>query len=662
MATAPAISAGQVNEPQIAAIARIALAEFAADGLIVIDERPQPSRVVAGEGAAADSMGEAIARLPSLTSGSDSAVVVTSCGGARVMSTSLDIGDDEPIGTMHVIFGNESSAPSGEQLRGLARAFARHIGLVLAHSMLRTERERRDAVSDELVALDNLACSPQAIEEMTGLVADILHSSIGSTAASIVVWDEERDVLRALPGAFGVAQRELQASVSGRVANLHRSSARVFATGHPYMTNRATRDPGVLQAYVAKFQIARMLSVPLNTGVRRAGVLTLINKPTDFTVGDITVVEGIAPRIAMAVELARTIARLRTQQRLDAILSTGAVAIATGREVQACLLPALQGWCEVTDASLAALVPLSDPPLIWHARPADEALESRLIEDGRKLEHRSAGALPKTVGDPGWAALHAPVELGGERIATLSTLRQTGESFGPVELRALSRLASLSALAWATERYQRKLAELAGMRERERIADELHDHVAQILFAAQLGLDSMLESDDRTALDTERIADVRALLTKGDAAIRNLIGWHATTPTPGLARRLRLEIEAVEAEFGVMVRVEMPADNVVNHIRGAVADCLVKVAREAAVNAAKHAGQCRIGLDLHLQADEKIVITVVDDGLGVPDESVIPAERGLRSLRRAVKDAGGTLRISKLGHSFGTRVTASFPI
>jgi signal transduction histidine kinase len=99
----------------------------------------------------------------------------------------------------------------------------------------------------------------------------------------------------------------------------------------------------------------------------------------------------------------------------------------------------------------------------------------------------------------------------------------------------------------------------------------------------------------------------------------------------------------------------------VNPIRGSVADCLVKVAREATVNAAKHAGKCRIGVNLDVQAEDRVVLTVLDDGLGAPD-GIGTGRHGIGSLRRAVRDAGGTLRISRLGTGFGTRVTASFPI
>ena len=56
----------------------------------------------------------------------------------------------------------------------------------------------------------------------------------------------------------------------------------------------------------------------------------------------------------------------------------------------------------------------------------------------------------------------------------------------------LLRFAKLTALAWATERYQQQRAELARTEERARIADDLHDDVAQMLFAAQMSLDSVL--------------------------------------------------------------------------------------------------------------------------------------------------------------------------
>lgn len=526
-----------------------------------------------------------------------------------------------------------------------------------------TPRGVAAAVTESLNVLDGFVRSPNAVAGVTDVVALAGRALTGATAACITVWDEDRDILRALPGAFGSSNRDLPASITGPVSNPGSSAARTFTTGRSHLSNSASGDPDVLQGYVALFKIDRMLCVPLTSGTRPIGVLILANKPTDFTQEDVTAVEAAAPRIATAVELARLFARMRMQSRLEAILADAAVTIASGRSVGDALLPAFQSLTAVMEATVMALFARDGrSPLIWRRGPRDELLERRFVMDASLLTQRSAGAFPQAAGDPGWAALHAPVELYGEHTATLSILRRNGEPFGSDEAKALSRLANITALAWATERYQHQLAELARARERDRIGEELHDRVAQILFAAQLGLDSILEGGEGPADLRHRIAEVRALLTKGDSAIRDVIERLESKPGEGLSRRLRLAVEAVEEEFGVAVHVDIPDEAAVNRAAKDVADCLVKVAREATTNAAKHAGPCRIFLRLDMKGADRIVIQVVDDGLGVLEGARTSGGRGMRSLRRAAKDAGGTLRVSRNHQGFGTCVSASLPM
>ncbi|GAC1527811.1 MAG: hypothetical protein NVS3B1_18460 [Marmoricola sp.] len=517
-------------------------------------------------------------------------------------------------------------------------------------------------VSEALSALDEVVRSPDALARITGAVRRAVQALTGATAVCITVWDEQNDIMRALPGAFGSTDRNLPASMTGPVSNLRSSAARTFTTGRPYLSNSASGDPNVLQGYVDLFMIERIMCVPLTYGKRPIGVLILANKPADFTDTDIHAVQRIGSRIAMSVELARLFTRVRLQQRLEAVLADAAVAIASGLSVRDCLLPAFRKLSAVTDATVVALISQDGrAPLVWRRGPQDEALERRLTTDARQLAGGSAGAYPQSAGDPGWASLHAPVELYGERTATLSMLRRNGEPFGNDEAGVLGRLANITALAWATERYQHQLAELARARERDRIGDELHDRVAQILFAAQLGLDSVLEDSYGAGadLDLQRIAEVRALLTKGDRVIRDVITHLGSQPDEGLSRRIRLVVDEVEEEFGVAVHVDITDEAAVNKVSRRVADCVVRIAREATVNAAKHAGPCRIRLDLFVDESNRAVIRVSDDGLGVTG----PAEddrRGIRSLRRAAADSDGTLRISRSRHGLGTCVTGSF--
>lgn len=641
-------------------VARVAYRALDADVLLVVD----PGGGHGDEPAVVTRVGDRAPRLCRELGEALAAVApdVRTWGAHRVRSVGLDDGSGRPVGVLHV--GWIGTATVTDHCEPVVRAFARHLGLTLArHS------DRVPAVTyadDELLPWEDPDRMPDAIREITGQVTEILGPVTGARAVGITVWDPERQILRALPGAFGSDDDTLAASVTGPVTNMLSAGSRVFACGEPYLSNDAGADPGVLQPYAEVFRIGRLLSVPLEGRCRRVGVLHLANKPTDFTATDIAAVEALAPRLAASVELAGTVERMAAQQRLEGILTATAVAVASGTPLQDCLVPAFDRLGTEIDASVVALVPLGSEPLIRCAGPRpSEELEARLVADARALVTTPSGAYPRHAGDPGWAALHAPVELDGVHTATLAVLRRTGRPFTSQEEDVVGRLSRLVTLAWTTERYQHQLAEIARFRERERIADGLHDRVAQIFFAAGIGIDSVLENR-RDAPEDQRLVEVRELLVHGDAIVREVIHQLETRPESGLTWRLRREVEAVEDEFGVVVRVELP-DHDLTLVSKPVVDAAVRVAREGIVNAAKHAGPCRIGLWVDASADG-LAVAVVDDGFDAGSDARARARastasgRGLTSLRRTVEDVGGTLTVDSAAGGFGTRVRASFPL
>ena len=631
---------------------RLAVTVLGADGLLVVDQRAAEPRVVIAEGLTASELAEA---LDTLEAPAGEEVHGGTLGERRILSTSLCLDAGEPIGSLYVVYSAGTRLPA--DLDMLVRAFGRHIGFAVARGSTGHRGGPNRTVAPRWENLERL---PESVNGITGLVADFVRPLTGAATVGITVWDEERSILRALPGAFGAKDVALVASVTGPATNMLSTGTRVFTTGQSYLSNHASGDPGILQSYVEMFRIRRILSVPLDVGDRRIGVLHLVNKPADFTTDDIAAVESVTPQIAIAVDLARLVLQMTARHRMEKILSGAAVAIASGQPVAECLVPAFDELASVTGASVVALFPHDGPPLIRRAGPSDPELERRLARDARDLDSRSSGAFPHRPGDPGWAAMHAPVDLYGERTATLSVLRRAGEPFVAEEQDVVARLARLVALAWATERYQHQLAEIARLRERELIADELHDRVAQILYAAQLGIDTVLE-DAPGNPDAERMVEVRELLIKGDTAIRNVI--RQLTPgqaSVGLGHRLRLEVESVEDEFGVAVHVELPPDDELRAVARPVADAVVKIAREGTVNAAKHAGPCRVTLEIRLEGDE-LVLSILDDGLGLPsaDQGL---GYGLSSLYRQVEAMGGKLAVLAGAGGFGTRLVASLPL
>jgi two-component system, NarL family, sensor histidine kinase UhpB len=71
---------------------------------------------------------------------------------------------------------------------------------------------------------------------------------------------------------------------------------------------------------------------------------------------------------------------------------------------------------------------------------------------------------------------------------------------------------------------------------------------------------------------------------------------------------------------------------------------LYRVVQEGLINALRHARASQV--DMSLEADaQRIVVTVSDDGVGLPQEWSRPGHFGLRGLAERIRHLGGTLSI-----------------
>lgn len=571
--------------------------------------------------------------------------------------------DGQPLGAVSVLARPEAPNPP-DGTSPLVQSFARHMAVTMAYGRLGAPPESE--ITLDFASVDELTSRTWTFTEMLRRLHEAIEEAIGARLTAISVWDEKRDVLQFLPGSFRAPNSKAH-SYQIPNSNVRSNGARVFRTGRPYMSNDARADPGILQSYVEVFDISNALSVPLTADDRRVGVLHLANKPTDFTIEDMAAVERLAPRVALAVEFRRSVLKLYEQQKLEAALVSAATAIAAGRSARAWVRPTFREIAVALDVAMMALTFPGAQQLSHKSAMVTAELErgflARAAEGG---EQSRTGGEAATAGDPGWADLHVPVTLQGERIATLSILRTRHEPLTDSQLDGVGRLAELTALAWGSERYQHQRAELARLRERQRIADDLHDRVAQILYAAQLGLDSVLERDGLAPADAERIADARGLLVRGDREIREVIHQLSPVSSDGIVERIAATVESVGADFDVPIRLEVApalADRL-EDTRPVWADSFVRAGREAMVNAAKHAGPCRITVSLAIRdsIDRRVLLTVVDDGIGrARDERQARQGHGIEAVRRSIVEHGGRLRVSRR-QPVGTTVTVSMPL
>ena len=543
----------------------------------------------------------------------------------------------------------------------LLSVYARHAAVVVAYRAFDPHQAAFNSEDTSGDLLDELVLSANDMRDLTQKLAALAARLFGAGLTGVMIWDEPRGILEMVPGSFAAAD-ELVASYKVRVANAYSNAARVFATGWPYLSNQVPGDTGVLQDYVDAFGIENTLTLPLRVGRTMIGVLHIANKPTDFTLLDLHRASQLASRISSVVELTRTMLRLRQRYSMETILSRLAVAIASGERIGQILHPAMIALCDATDANVIALVPTNASPIVALHHAADFELGTAVLADA--AHSRSVASLvdePKGPGDPGRAMLYVPVLYGTQRMGTVVALRLHGEPFAADSRAVLERLGSLAALAYTSERYERQRAELARLEERERIADDLHDEVAQLLFAAQMTLDALLQGDQVTAEVSTAVVRARGLLVSADAAIRTVINHVAPANDSDFLYSLAGVITSTEERYQrpVDIRISDEAAELAPMLAKAAADALVKACREALVNAAKHGGPCRVMVSLDIVGGKRLRLTVVDDGTGLRKPT--HSGHGLASVRRTLERQGGKLDV-RSRPAGGVAVTASIPI
>ncbi|TCK63152.1 signal transduction histidine kinase [Curtobacterium sp. PhB136] len=193
--------------------------------------------------------------------------------------------------------------------------------------------------------------------------------------------------------------------------------------------------------------------------------------------------------------------------------------------------------------------------------------------------------------------------------------------------------------------------------ERERLAREIHDTVAQNL-AGIVMLTERAQSDlasDRTDALEERLTILEESARAALEESRTLIAAGAAGVTrDSLGGALHRLGERHTRETGTPVTVDAP-DCALDRDAQVV---LLRVAQEALGNVRTHARAAAVRVAL-LPSPEQTVLRIEDDGVGF-DASDPSAGHGLRGLRERLALAGGSCRITS-GPGRGTVVEATLP-
>jgi signal transduction histidine kinase len=211
------------------------------------------------------------------------------------------------------------------------------------------------------------------------------------------------------------------------------------------------------------------------------------------------------------------------------------------------------------------------------------------------------------------------------------------------ETGAESTRAARTAMAQVIAERARHAAQVAVHDERRKLALDLHDSVAAMLFTLgagirRLGAEPGLDNEIRT-----RLSAIERQAGEAAAALRGSLRILSTPPEPvALCVALREHCRAFQARTGVPARLITLTD--LPPLSSARIAALGNTVRESMLGVEKRA-QAKLVVVTVFAEPDGVAVTISDDGVGLP-ASGAGSEQGLAAATDTVARAGGTLTVS----------------
>jgi two-component system nitrate/nitrite sensor histidine kinase NarX len=399
-----------------------------------------------------------------------------------------------------------------------------------------------------------------------------------------------------------------------------------------------------------------MLDIPLIRGAERIGNLRLVfHPPIEPSISDAALTD-IAGEIAGAAQLGLTVADLHRRERERAALYAVALQL-TGRGDLREVLETITEHARDLLGAERAIVCLADPRG-GGARTGSNHDRIALADDGSTCliahtetsapHQRNADCPLVPTDDPrSWAArpLRGPDGLLGE----LCVLR-TGRPFSASEKNLLGAFADMASIAVRTARLHEAEEQWTIHAERDRIARELHDSLAQVLGVIHLQLRA-LETRAKDEASHGMAAELSDIAETADEAYRDvreaILGLRETVrEDDGLEGSLRDYLRKYSRQTGIAATITTKGDT--RRVLTPRAEVqLLRVVQEALTNTRKHSRAKHVTVHID-STGPGATLTIADDGVGFDPSTVARSMEGgfgLASMRERVEQIGGRISL-----------------
>lgn len=287
------------------------------------------------------------------------------------------------------------------------------------------------------------------------------------------------------------------------------------------------------------------------------------------------------------------------------------------------------------------------------------------LEGAANVNVISCSRLRALLSGTGGLRYHASIPLygrEGQQLGVLNVASPDWRKLSPDDLRLLHTVGDLLGIAVERAQLFAYRAQMGAVAERNRLAREIHDTLAQGLAGIALQIESaevLLEGEARAQAQAalhRALNLARAGLEEARRSVLDLRG----VPLEGrsLAEALRALARDVAANGGPRITCRFLGATI--PVPQRIELGLYRIAQEGLTNIARHAHAQNAVLSLRVTAQQAL-LTLRDDGQGFDPTSIPDGRFGLVGMAERARLLGGTLRIGSAPGQ-GTRVEARIPL
>jgi DNA-binding NarL/FixJ family response regulator/signal transduction histidine kinase len=455
------------------------------------------------------------------------------------------------------------------------------------------------------------------------------------------------------------------------------------AEGRTIVVPDVAAEPRFCWAW-ADHGIQSAVLIPLQGRDRLVGMLEAdSDRLDDFNQEDVALLEALTGQLAIVIENAELLHAERTRSRRLATVTEIARKVTSILDLQELLYETTEllssrfGYRSVAimlrdrhDAQwleMAAGNDGAEHSVTGTRQHISTGMVGRAATTGLTQLSNDTSANPHFFQGPGMRAeaeLDVPLKVGGRVLGVLCIESDRAHTFAEDEVPFVETLADQIAVAIENARLVERARELAASDERNRLAREIHDSLAQSLIAVSMELDAIQQ---RAVDDPSRVVGLighaRDLAHRAVEEARHAI-WRLR-PAPlerqSLAEALAAEVRSLE-QGGAVEESECSVQGEPRPLSPEVEAAVFRIAQEALSNVRKHARARRVRVLLSY-GERSLRLLVEDDGRGFEpgtQETRLDGGFGLGGIRQRAALIGADVEVDA-SPGWGTRVRLFVP-